>query len=126
MVARRLKQITATSSDAALAKALNVSPQTLSSWKGRDSIPYSLCVDLALREGVSLDWLLLGEGAPLRATAQTLPNSDQDWHERLLAQLHALNPADLQAVALIVQDKHRIHHLEQRLAELDAPPAVVG
>lgn len=126
VVMRRLKQATGASSDAALAKALDISPQTLSSWKSRDRVPYALCVDLALREGVSLDWLLLGEGDPLRATSAALPDPDENWHARLIDRLLALSPSDLQTVALIVEDKHRIRQLEQCLAELKNAPAVAG
>ncbi|CAG8865564.1 hypothetical protein PS627_01482 [Pseudomonas fluorescens] len=126
VIARRLKQITGTTSDAALAKVLEISPQTLSSWKSRNRIPYSLCVEIAMREGVSLDWLLLGEGAQQRALSQGVSDASEDWHARLLSQLQALNPCDLQAVALIVEDKHRIRRLEQRLAELKNSPAVLG
>lgn len=126
VVVHRLKQATGTSSDAALAKVLDISPQTLSSWKSRDRIPYALCVDLALRKGVSLDWLLLGEGGPLRVTSRAMPEPDEDGHSRLIDRLLALSPSDLQTVALIIEDKHRIRHLEQCLAELKNPPAVAG
>lgn len=126
VVVHRLKQATGTSSDAALAKVLDISPQTLSSWKSRDKVPYALCVDLALREGVSLDWLLLGEGGPLRVPSRAISGSDEGGRTRLIERLLALSPSDLQTVALIVEDKHRIHHLEQCLAELKNPPAVAG
>lgn len=126
VVVRRLKQATGASSDSALAKALDVSPQTLSSWKSRDRVPYALCVELALREGVSLDWLLLGEGDPLRAASAAMPDLDENWHAHLIDRLLALSPSDLQTVALIVEDKHRIRQLEQCLAELKNAPAVAG
>lgn len=126
VVVRRLKQTTGASSDADLAKILDVSPQTLSSWKSRDRVPYALCVDLALREGVSLDWLLLGEGDPLRATSLSMPDPDENGRARLVDRLLALTPSDLQTVALIVEDKHRIRHLEQCLAELKNASAVSG
>ncbi|MDH1551982.1 helix-turn-helix domain-containing protein, partial [Pseudomonas juntendi] len=46
-VLTRLKLLTGAQSDADLSRALSVSPQTLSSWKVRDSIPYSLCIEIA-------------------------------------------------------------------------------
>ncbi|WP_232109523.1 helix-turn-helix domain-containing protein, partial [Pseudomonas juntendi] len=61
-VLTRLKLLTGAQSDADLSRALSVSPQTLSSWKVRDSIPYSLCIEIARQHACSLDWLLLGHG----------------------------------------------------------------
>ncbi|MBX6962563.1 hypothetical protein EX229_22820, partial [Providencia rettgeri] len=58
----RLKSVLNVTTDAALCRALDVSPQTLSSWKLRDSIPYAICVDISIKQNVSLDWLLLGRG----------------------------------------------------------------
>ncbi|HKS12378.1 MAG TPA: helix-turn-helix domain-containing protein [Pseudomonas sp.] len=125
-VLTRLKLATGTSSDAALAKVLGVSPQTLSSWKVRNSVPYSFCIDLAVHEDVSLDWLLLGEGSQLRAASLPQPDPDDEWQARLFAQLRALSLSDLQAVALVVEDKQRIRYLEQRVVELSAQPGVRG
>lgn len=114
----RLKLLTQTTSDSGLAKVLGVSPQTLSSWKVRSSIPYSFCVDLALQHGVSLDWLLLGEGPRQRLSALApLLNSDH-WESDLLASVRSLSRTDQQAIALVVRDKQRIRQLEQQLAEL--------
>ncbi|MFB8830740.1 helix-turn-helix transcriptional regulator [Azotobacter sp. CWF10] len=65
-VLARLKVLTGCTTDTALASALGISPQTLSSWKSRDTIPYALCVEVADARGVSLDWLLVGEGPMTR------------------------------------------------------------
>lgn len=113
----RMKQVTASSTDSALSNALGVSPQTLSSWKMRDSVPYSICVDLAAKHGLSLDWLLLGEGQPLR---QPPPSADAgEWEAQLLAQLRQLDPADRHAIALAVQDKQRLRALEQQVEDMN-------
>lgn len=125
-VLTRLKLATGTSSDTALAKVLGVSPQTLSSWKVRNSVPYSFCIDLAVHEDLSLDWLLLGEGSQSRTASLPQTDLDEDWQARLFAQLRALSLPDLQAVAMVVEDKQRIRYLEQRVVELSAPPAVPG
>lgn len=114
-VLTRMKIVTASSTDSGLSSALGVSPQTLSSWKVRDSVPYSICIELALRHGISLDWLLLGEGPQLRGQpAQACASEVQ-----LLEQLRTLHPLDLQAITLAVQEKHRLRELEQQVQALN-------
>lgn len=115
-VLRRLKQVTATRSDSALAGVLGVSPQTLSSWKVRESIPYAFCIEAAERHAVSLDWLLLGLGSPARTPVTTTEPSANE----LLELLQGLTPADLQTIRLQVMDKLRLQELERRLDELSA------
>lgn len=48
--------------DVDLCKFLRISASTLSTWKARGTIPYEVCVEVARRNGVSLDWLLMGQG----------------------------------------------------------------
>lgn len=115
-VLSRLKHITASDTDAALSKALGVSPQTLSSWKVRNSIPYSICVEMAARLGISLDWLLMGEGPQLRLLGDS--TQEQAWESQLLGQLRSLKPADRQAVLINIQDKLRIDQLERQVEAL--------
>ncbi|QXH45170.1 helix-turn-helix domain containing protein [Pseudomonas xanthosomatis] len=112
-VLARLKVLTSTHTDAELSRALSISPQTLSSWKMRDSIPYSLCVEIARKHDCSLDWLLLGEPG-----AQAPDGNDAAWEHELLAQLRALPVADRRAVTLVVRDKQRIQQLQQQLDAL--------
>lgn len=122
-VLARLKLLTATESDADLSRALSISPQTLSSWKVRDSVPYSLCIDIAKRYACSLDWLLLGE--PER---QSTGQGEEGWECDLLARLRTLSLADRQAVLLLVEDKQRIQQLERQLSALTSrlPNAASG
>ena len=112
-VLARLKLLTGSDTDVQLARALAVSPQTLSSWKVRDSIPYSLCIDLARQHGCSLDWLLLGE----RDDRQALQSLD-NWQSEMLDRLRELPHADRQSVLLYIEDKQRIRQLERQLLEL--------
>jgi hypothetical protein len=112
-VLARLKLLTGSDTDVQLARALKVSPQTLSSWKVRDSIPYSLCVDLARQHGCSLDWLLLGERDDSRAVG-----SQDSWQNDLLGRLCELSHSDRQSVLLYIEDKQRIRQLERQLQEL--------
>ena len=118
-VLERLKQLTGCQTDSALSRALGISPQTLSSWKVRESVPYALCVNLAARTGVSLDWLLLGKGGPPPGAIQADgPPPAHALTPDLLEQLRLLEPADLQAIASSVDDKLRLRHLERRLEAL--------
>lgn len=119
-VLERLKQVTGCQTDSALSRALGISPQTLSSWKVRESVPYALCVNLAARMGISLDWLLLGKGSPPSGPTQAdgPPSSLNELTPDLLEQLRLLEPADLQAIASSVNDKLRLRYLERRLEAL--------
>jgi CI repressor-like protein len=66
-VLARMKSVYHVHRDAELARALTISPQTLSSWRQRDAIPYSLCVECARSKNVSLDWLLYGDSNQIKA-----------------------------------------------------------
>lgn len=46
-----------------LAIKINVSPNTIDSWKKRGSIPYKKLREMAKEEQLSLDWILTGDGA---------------------------------------------------------------
>ena len=112
-VLTRLKLLTGAQSDAELSRALSISPQTLSSWKVRDSIPYSLCIEIARQHACSLDWLLLGQAEHI-ATDQV----ETSWECDMLERLRTLSPSDRQAILLFIKDKQRIRQLEQQLSEL--------
>lgn len=118
-VLSRLKHVLAADSDASLAKTLDISPQTLASWKARRSVPYSLCVDLAQERGISLDWLLLGLGTMLRV-GDSEPSDVQET--ALLATLRCLGPEDRQQLHQVVLEKKRLRDLERRLATMMATP----
>jgi len=119
----RLKQLTGSNTDVQLARALNVSPQTLSSWKARASVPYSLCVEIARQNACSLDWLLLGEGTPANQ-----PDAQSDWESAALEDLRSLPLADRQAALLFIKDKQRIQELERKLERLATcvPDTITG
>jgi len=111
-VLARLKLLMGCETDAELSRALAISPQTLSSWKVRDSIPYSICIEIARQHACSLDWLLLGEPVQHRKAKK------DDWEWDMLERLRTLSADDRQAVLLLIQDKQRIQQLEQQLSAL--------
>jgi len=120
-VLARLKQITGTKTDASLSSALQISPQTLSSWKGRDSTPYSLCVDIAQTRGISLDWLLLGEGPILRQTVTDSPVTIQESTNRentILALWRLLDENDRCVIQNALEEKQRLREMELKLSEM--------
>jgi hypothetical protein len=65
----RLKQILNEKSDQKLGDFLGIPKSTISNWRQRNSVPYSICVQIALERNVSLDWLLTGEGAVFKGKA---------------------------------------------------------
>lgn len=58
----RMRQVTGASSDVALGGQFGLGTSAVSTWRRRQSVPYAECVSLALRHGVSLDWMILGLG----------------------------------------------------------------
>lgn len=111
----RLKHLMAAPNDAALAKALGISPQTLGSWRARASIPYAVCMDLARADGISLDWLLLGRGAMLCEPQTVL---EDDALIAILATLQGLDAQDQQHVHKVALDRKLLRQLQREVARL--------
>jgi hypothetical protein len=61
-IIRRMRQVYGVKTDTALATELNLAISAPSNWRQRNSPPYAICVDIALKKGISLDWLILGIG----------------------------------------------------------------
>jgi hypothetical protein len=83
-VVERLKEALGASSDAALARELRTSQQTISKWKTRNSVPYAEAVYVSLSKGVSLDFLLGGNGS---AASSRLPSNLDPEFIRVALQL---------------------------------------
>lgn len=119
-VLERLMTVFAVESDSELARKLDVNRQTLGSWRSRQSIPYALCVSVSEAEGISLDWLLKGEGAMLRGTSvapvASTPNSPQE--DAILALFRSLEETDRREIQSAAEEKKRIRDIEQRLKDL--------
>ncbi|MBD8614152.1 helix-turn-helix domain-containing protein [Pseudomonas rhizosphaerae] len=114
----RLKQLLAAPNDAALAKALGISPQTLGSWRARASIPYGLCMNLARTDGISLDWLLLGRGAMLPEPHALLADESV---VAILATLQGLDAQDQEHVHRVALDRKLLRELQQEVVRLRTP-----
>jgi len=111
----RLKHLMAAPSDAALAKALGISPQTLGSWRARASIPYALCMDLARTDGISLDWLLLGRGAMVPEPQALMAD---DALVAILATMQGLDAQDQEHVHRVALDRKLLRQLQREVASL--------
>ena len=61
-IIERMKSLAGLKNDSAVAKILGVTPQALSNYKKRKKIPTHLVIKFASIYGLSVDWLLTGEG----------------------------------------------------------------
>jgi len=59
----RVRKISGATSDAAIARALGVTPQAIGNARRRGTIPFERLVAFAAEHGVSLDYLFLGKAA---------------------------------------------------------------
>lgn len=120
----RLMSLFNVDNDSELARVLNVNRQTLASWRKRDSVPYSICINLAEERGISLDWLLTGKGEEVDAigeekaepTAQNFSQSDL----KMLELLNQLDPDVRQDLMRSAEEKQRVIDMEKQLQELSA------
>lgn len=136
VVLARLKQVFSVSSDVALCEALSVSPQTLSSWKSRNKIPYANCVEVSTQRNVSLDWLLTGRGT-MYLTSNQVENKDcaqcaqqvtdeMTLREKKLLELFRVLPAEEQKNILLDAEKgQRLNELEREVKELQGLKASI-
>lgn len=126
-VLERLMTVFSVDSDSELARKLDVNRQTLGSWRSRQSIPYALCISVSEVEGVSLDWLLTGEGTMARGfsapIAETVVTNPQE--EAILTLFRSLEEADRREIQSAAEEKKRIRDIEQRLEDLTAALADV-
>ena len=59
----RLKKVLHIATDIELAKALGIKRGTISSWRHRGTLDYSLIIDFCKKNNISLDWLFFGKGS---------------------------------------------------------------
>ena len=73
LIIEQLKDALNERTDKSLCEKLGITPQTLSSWKRRNSIPYETIVEIAHAHNLSLDWLTFGkESQSLTAIEQMM------------------------------------------------------
>ncbi|MCP1617060.1 MULTISPECIES: helix-turn-helix transcriptional regulator [Pseudomonadaceae] len=118
----RLHEVFGVKNDNQLGDALQVNRSTLGNWRSRDSVPYTICVDVALERGVSLDWLLTGEGSMYRENGGNTPAepADSPRERAMLALWRELDEEAQRDIQRHAEEKKRLNTLEQRVAELEA------
>lgn len=106
--------------DSQLCEATGTNRQTMGNWRSRNSVPYTLCVSVAEERGVSLDWLLTGEGAMLRGEAGAVPevSASNPQEEAILTLFRSLEESDKREIQSAAEEKKRIRDIEQRLNKL--------
>lgn len=121
-VLMRLMSLFHVENDSELARVLDVNRQTLASWRKRDSVPYSICVNLAEEREVSLDWLLTGKGesaaAGLKEESPQPQFSQSDL--KMLELLNQLEPEVRRDLLRSAEEKQRVIEMEKQLKELSA------
>ena len=65
--------------DSAVARVLEVTPQALSNYKKRGEMPTDLVLRFAKLFGLSLDWLIYGEGAMYRPGVEATERGIRDY-----------------------------------------------
>ncbi|WP_144136262.1 phage repressor protein CI [Kosakonia radicincitans] len=82
-VIERIAASYSVSSQKALAEALDVPANNISSWIQRDSVPYKAVVKCALDTGADLHWLVNGEFANAKSADKPLPKGKALYDEIL-------------------------------------------
>lgn len=116
----RLMSLFNVDSDSELARVLNVNRQTLASWKKRDSVPYSICINIAEEKGVSLDWLLTGKGEEEVSKAKPAAHSFSQADLKMLELLNQLDPEVRRDLMRGAEEKQRVIDMEKQIQELSA------
>ena len=116
----RLMSLFNVDSDSELARALNVNRQTLASWRKRDSVPYSICKNIAERRGISLDWLLTGKGEEEVLNVEPATEIFSQADLKMLELLNQLDPEVRRDLMRGAEEKQRVIEMEKQLKELSA------
>lgn len=125
----RMHVVYGVKNDNQLGEALQVNRSTLGNWRARDSVPYTICVDLAESRGISLDWLLTGEGSMHRGeggSAYKAPaHASEPREAELLGHFVELDESTQLEVLGAARLRRRVDSLERQLQELQATVATL-
>lgn len=116
----RLMSLFNVDNDSELARVLNVNRQTLASWRKRDSVPYSICINIAEDRGVSLDWLLTGKGEEEVSKVESATQSFSQADLKMLELLNQLDPEVRRDLMRGAEEKQRVIEMEKQIQELSA------
>ncbi|WP_199098977.1 helix-turn-helix domain-containing protein [Dyella sp. ASV21] len=90
-IIQRMREVFGAKNDTALAAELNVTTSTPSNWRQRNSAPIAVCATIAATHGVSLDWLVFGEGAMYPKHDQDAAPTPESAHSTASAAAHRLS-----------------------------------
>lgn len=118
----RLQMVYEVKNDSQLCDAIDTPRATLGNWRNRDSVPYSLCVSVAESKGISLDWLLTGEGAMRRSTdeVRSVESVNSPKEEAILALFRSLDENGQRDIQSAAEEKKRLKDMAQQLTEITA------
>ena len=118
----RLHVVYEVKNDSQLCDVTETPRATLGNWRNRDSVPYSLCVAVAESKGISLDWLLTGEGAMRRSTPDANPveAASSPKEEAILALFRSLDENGQRDIQSAAEEKKRLKDMAQQLSEITA------
>lgn len=107
-------------SDTRLCEVLDVSRQTLASWLSRDSVPYAICIEIAENKGLTLDWLLTGEGPMLKGGVKEAVEEQAltPRQQAVLGLFNALPDEKQREILSALEDKKRMIDMEAEFKEL--------
>lgn len=120
----RLHQVYGVDNDNQLAERLQVNRSTMGNWRSRDSVPYTVCVGVAVEHGYSLDWLLTGDGPPRRDAGVAEPDLSAS-EQAILALYRALDEGAQRDIQSAAEEKKRLMDIESRLKDLSTEVAQV-
>jgi len=113
----RLQKALDVKSDSALSRAMGVNRATLGNWRTRDSVPYSICVNVAVEKGISLNWLLMGQGEMFNGAGQSTETLCSN-HAKLIELFDALSVDQQKETLQLISEKKRLNDLEEAVYEL--------
>ncbi|WP_168772525.1 helix-turn-helix domain-containing protein [Pseudomonas sp. A-1] len=126
-VVDRLQIIYGVNSDSALSTAMEQKRSTVGNWRNRGTVPYAECVNAAAEKGISLDWLLTGEGPMRRDEAAPAVAADapaapgiSPREAAMLELFRSLDEDGQREIQGAAAEKKRLSALEQRIEELAA------
>jgi uncharacterized protein YwgA len=117
----RLLQVFGVTTDSELCRIIKVNRGTLGNWRVRDSVPYSLCVELAEQKNISLAWLLTGDGEMIKGV-EAVNDSLTRENELILNLYNQLTPEDradaAKEIKKIVENSEMKRYFEQMKEKL--------
>lgn len=86
LIIDRMTKAAGGSSDADLARYLQVSPKTISGWRARNSVPFEHCIETGIKTDISLDALILGKEPKPQNYEQEKPVTNIKKHDSMVAE----------------------------------------